>query len=170
MDLQKELQRIFEFVVKHNGGSLDWANKDIRNFIRWAMYYKRLFIVWGPASAGTKRIVAVGVAWRSVEPDCSYSTFDAETLETGDWLHVFRVILHPEYRDRGVMFQLLSMALHRYPRVTHAYWQTHARGNTETRTMEIGKMLQALHREVKTEPRREEDVPWQNLRPLEYRT
>lgn len=124
-DPKKEFQRIFEFCVKNRENSLGWVNSDIKNFLRWALYYRKLFTVMAPANSGkSERIAAVGVAWRTerIEPQEHELTF--ENTEFGENLFIFQVIVHPDFRHTGTLFQLLSLALLRYPGVDQVFWNS----------------------------------------------
>lgn len=126
-DKQKEFQRVFEFVVKHNGGNIPWKNQITKKLIRWALFYKKIFIVYdGP------RIAALAFAWRTSHPENSYEDLSLDKTESGDFLHVYRVIVHPEYRKQGLMFMLLVMGLLRFRGVKTVFWEKRSRnGKTQ---------------------------------------
>lgn len=146
-DIQRDLQKIFEFIVKNKGETIAWKNSDIRNFIRWALYYRKLFIVWAPAGQG-QRIAALGVAWRTekVEPQTQTLTF--ENTEFGDNLFIYQVIVHPDFANTGTLFQLLSMALWRYPGVERVFWFSEHHRSKKLITISTNKLLAKLARQV----------------------
>ena len=122
MNKKRELQRIFEFIVKHNGGNIEWENKITKKLIRWALFYKKLFIVYD----GT-RIAGLAVAWRTSHPENSYEDLSLDKTERGDFMHVYRVIVHPEYKSQGLMFQLFIMGLIRFRGVKTVFWEQRIR-------------------------------------------
>lgn len=143
-----DLQKIFEFVVKHRGSSLTQDNAAIRSFLRWAAYYRRLFIVWSDVRGGGRRIAAVAVAWRTVGLRPSEDELNIENTEYGDNLYVYQVIVHPDFRHTGVLFQLLSLALWRYQGVVRAYWYSEHHGGSKTRILPIAHLAKKLADQV----------------------
>lgn len=147
-DIKKEFQRCFEFVVKH-GVNSGWTNVKLKEFLRWAWANKHLNIVYdGPEDS--KRIAAVGIAWQTDHPENRYRDFSPENTQYGEYLSVFHVIIHPEYRNQGCMLLLLAMALQEHPGVRKVFWNSHARGKETLRIVDIntlGKELLKWHRE-----------------------
>lgn len=146
---EKELQRIFEFVVKHRGETIDWKSGDIRRFLKWAIYYRRLFIIHADVKGGGRRIAAVGIAWRTENPTPNLAQLDVEHTEFGDYLFVYQVIVHPDFQHAGTMFQLLSMALVRFPGVHTAYWVSEHSPSKRVRSISLHRLLQALKSQVR---------------------
>lgn len=137
---KREFQRVFEFVVKHNGDNIPWANSITKKLLRWALFYKKLFIVYDG-----QRIAALAIAWRTTHPENSYEDFSLDKTETGDFMHVFRVIVHPDYRAKGLMFQLFVMGLIRFRGVQTVFWEQRIRnGKTRMVIQPVGKVLEEL--------------------------
>lgn len=147
-DLQRDLQRIFEFIVKNRKNTLEWKNSEIKNFIRWALYFRKLFIVWAPAGTG-QRIAALGIAWRTeaVGPQTQPLTF--ENTEFGNNLYVYQVIVHPDFAHVGSLFQLFSLALWRYPGVNNVFWFPDSRKKSGPVQLSVQRLLKTLARETK---------------------
>lgn len=152
MTTKREFQRIFEFLVKYHEGVGAWSNRDIRKFLRWAIFYKRLFIIHDDATPSSKRIVAVAVAWR-VETPMSWDFDNLESMETGDTLYVFNTTIHPDYRKKGVLFALLSLALWRYQGVSEIYWENTCRDKVHHYKITKEKLLRLLTHAKKTTSR-----------------
>lgn len=126
IDHKKELQRVFEFFVKNNNGTVNWPNKDIRKMLRWAWFYKKIFIIYAPSSRkGFERIAACDIAWRTDDLSIDFANMklEVENTEFGDNLCILQVIVHPEFKDLGIMLQLLSMNLYRFPGVKKVFWR-----------------------------------------------
>lgn len=134
--IKKEFQRVFEFIVKHGVANAAWTNNSIKRFLRWAWYYERIFVVYDGFGA-SRRIAAVAVAWRQDHPDDSYKDMSIEGTEYGEYLHIYQVIVHPEYRSAGCFSMLLALALQRYPGTSKAFWTSHARGSSRKGRMII---------------------------------
>lgn len=147
MSAADDLQKIFEFVVKHRGNTLTYSNSDIRAFLRWAAHYRRLFIVWADVKGG-RRIAAVGVAWRTERIAPNISDLSLEATEHGDNLFVYQVVVHPDFRHTGVMFQLLSLALWRYAGVHRAYWISEHHQRSRVRVLPIPRLAKKLADQV----------------------
>lgn len=140
MTNKKEFQRVFEFIVKHNSGNIPWENRVTKKLIRWALFYKKLFIVYDGA-----RIAGLGFAWRTTHPENSYKDLSLDRTENGDFLHVYRVIIHPDYRYQGIMFQLLVMAMIRFRGAKTMFWEQRARGDkTRLIIQPVEKVLHEL--------------------------
>lgn len=138
--IKKEFQRVFEFIVKHNDGNIPWENKLTKKLIRWALFYKKIFIVYDGS-----RIAGLGIAWRTTHPENSYEDLSLDRTERGDFLHVYRVIIHPEYRTKGLMFQLLVMALIRFRGVTTVFWEQRMRNEKSRMIIQpVERVLQEL--------------------------
>lgn len=148
VDTEKELQRMFDFVVKHKDASLDWPSADIRKFLRWAAYYRRLFVIRADVKGGGKRIVALGTAWRTESPTPNVQNLDFDHTEFGNYLFIHQVIVHPDFYHTGIMFQLLSMALWRYPEVHTAFWVSEHSPSKRVRHIAIHRLLKALYSQV----------------------
>lgn len=138
-DKKRELQRIFEFVVKHNGGNIPWTNSAIKKFLRWALFYKKLFVIYDGM-----RIAAIAVCWRTTHPENDYEDLSLSKTEKGDFMHVYRVIVHPEYRGRGLLFMLYTMALLRFRGVRTIYWEQRRGDKTRLIIQPVERMLQEL--------------------------
>lgn len=147
MSAADDLQKIFEFVVKHRGSSLTQSSSEIRTFLRWAAHYRRLFIVWADVKGG-RRIAAVGVAWRTRGFQPSFEDLNLENTEHGDNLFIYQVVVHPDFRHTGVLFQLLSLALWRYNGVRRAYWRSEHHGGGKTRVLPIPRLAKKLADQV----------------------
>jgi hypothetical protein len=148
-DCKKELQRVFEFVVKHNSGNIPWENKITKKLIKWSLFYKKIFIVYdGP------RIAALAFAWRTSHPENSYEDLSLDKTESGDYMHVFRVIIHPEYRKEGYMFQLFVMGLIRFRGVKTVFWEKRTKnGKSRMVIVPVEKLLEELYKwQKKTRP------------------
>ena len=139
-EIKRDLQKVFEFVVKNRGKTLGWDNADIRKFIRWAVHYRKLFLVYAPAGTG-QRIVALGVAWRteSIGPIANELTF--ENTEFGNNLYVFQTIIHQDFERAGMMFQLLSLALLRYPGVENVFWHSEHHSTGKIVKISVNRLL-----------------------------
>jgi hypothetical protein len=124
-DPKRELQRIFEFVVKH-GPKLHWANRDIKKFLTWAWNGKHLVTLYD-GFHDKKRIAAIAVVWQTDHPENKYESFGNYDEREGDYLHVYGTIVHPEYRQRECLPMLLATALIEYPKVTKVFWNHHGR-------------------------------------------
>ena len=165
-EIQRDLQKIFEFIVK-NGPDLvsRWKNSDIRNFIRWALYYRKLFIVWAPAGAG-QRIAAVGVAWRTESIGVQDAPLTFENTEFGDNLYVYQTIVHPDFAHTGALFQLLSLALWRYPGVEKVFWFPDSRKGQELVQISVQSLLKRLAAQARPSRVRKyegKDQSWQKV-------
>lgn len=134
-DIKKEFQRVFEFVVKH-GPKINWPNRSIKNFLIWAWDNKHLQILYD-GQGDSKRIAAVAIVWQQDHPENVYENFENYDDKEGDYLSVYGVIVHPEYRHRGCLLMLLIMSLAEYPKVKKVFWNTHARGKTGLRITDI---------------------------------
>lgn len=146
---QKHFQKIFEFVVKNRGETLTWSNAEIKNFIRWALYYRKLFIVWAPAGEGKgQRIAALGIAWRAekVRPQADELTF--ENTEFGVNLFAFQVVVHPDFRNVGTLFQLLSLCVWRYPGINNVFWNSQHHNTGKLVTIPLTRLLRLLSGQV----------------------
>ncbi len=139
-DRKKEFQRIFEFIVKHNNGVIPWENKVTKRLLRWALFYKKLFVVYDHS-----RIAGLAIAWRTTHPENSYDDLGVEKTEAGDFMHVYRVIIHPDYRSRGLMFQLLVMGMLRFRGVKTVFWTQRKCGEKKRLVIQpVNKVLMEL--------------------------
>lgn len=149
-DIKREFQRVFEFIVKHNGDTIPWENKLTKKLIRWAVFYKKIFIVYDK-----ERIAGLAIAWRTTHPENSYEDLSLDRTEKGNFLHVYRVITHPEYTGKGLMFQLLVMGMLRFRGVKHIFWEQRNRTGGKNRLIiqPVERVLQELfkwHQKAKT--------------------
>ena len=144
-DPTKELQRIFEFVVKHKADTMDWPSPVIRRFLKWAAYYRRLFIVHADTKDGGRRIIAVGTAWRTESLSPNLDKLDFEHTEFGNYLFIHQCIVHPEFRNAGVLFQMLCLGLQRYPECHTAYWND---SSCKTRVVPINRFMKLLSAQI----------------------
>ena len=146
-DIKKELQKIFEFCVKYHPAFGSWANGDVRKFIRWAWYFRKLFIIWDDLPNGSRRIAGIGFAWRTESTSVENFDYSPETTEYGDYIYVARVIVHPDYRKQPIMFALLSLALVRFPMATHVWWDQDLGPKSRKFVTPIDKFLRRLAHE-----------------------
>lgn len=163
--LERDLQKVFEFVVKNRENTLEWPNADIRKFIRWALYYRKLFIVWAPAGAG-QRIAALGIAWRTEHVAVQDAPLTFENTEFGNNLYVYQVIVHPDFSHTGALFQMLSLALWRYPGVERVFWFPDSRKGQEFVHLSMQRLLKMLALQVKPNRVRKyegKDKSWQKV-------
>jgi len=149
-EIKKEFQRVFQFVVKHKDSNMNWTNKDIRKFLRWAWYYKRLFIIYD-----NRRIAAIGIMWRTDHPENASGYLSFERTEFGDYLYVYQVLVHPNYKMRGLLFQLLYEAKKRYNGVKRAFWKDR---KGRLRIIEVNRLMGdlskwAIRTEIKSDLR-----------------
>lgn len=149
-DKRKEFQRVFEFIVKHNGENISLENNKLKNFIRWAAFYKKLFIIYD-----NKRIAAVGIAWRTTHPENKIRDFSLDSTENGDYIYAYRVIVHPDYSWRGLMFQLMCMAATRFRGCKRIFWEK--RGSTDEKPILVIKTVEQMFKEL---------AKWQKEKPL----
>lgn len=126
-DTRKEFQRVFEFVVKHGVHNPNWTNADTKRFLRWSWENRHLLVIYdgtGPA----RRVSAAAIVWRTDHPENRYEDFTPGNTQVGDYLHVYHVIVHPEYRRRGCLILLLTLAVSENPGVRRIFWNSHSRG------------------------------------------
>ena len=148
-DLKREFQRVFEFLVKH-GPKLHWGNRDIKKFLTWAWNHKHLVIIYD-GYFDKRRIAAIGICWQTDHPENKYKDFGDYDVKEGDYLHIFGVVVHPEYRKRNCLAMLLCTALTEYPTVTKICWNTHARGRNSLRITTIDTLGRELLKTKKKE-------------------
>lgn len=147
-DIKREFQRVFEFTVKH-GVNSGWTNAKLKEFLRWAWANHHLLVVYD-GEGESRRIAAIGIAWQTDHPENRYRDFSPENTAYGEYLSIFHVIIHPEYRRKGCMLLLLAMAIQEHPGVRKAFWNAHSRGKESLRIMDIttlGRELLKWHRE-----------------------
>lgn len=135
-DIRREFQRVFEFVVKHGVSNSAWTNADTKRFLRWAWANKHLLIVHD-GEGDSRRIVAAAVCWQTDHPENRYRDFSFDNTARGEYLSVYQVIVHPEFRSRGCMLLLLAMACQEHPGVRKAFWNSHSRGRNYLRIIDI---------------------------------
>lgn len=142
IDLDREFQRTFEFVVKH-GPKLHWGNRDIKKFLRWAWNGKHLVTVYD-GYYDKRRIAAIAIVWQSDHPENRYESFGAYDEKEGEYLHVYGVIVHPEYRKRNCLAMLLCTSLIEYPSVSKVCWNHHGRLKQGLRIVDINTLSKEL--------------------------
>ena len=140
-DIKREFQRIFEFVVKHKGNAItkNATNAHIKKVLRWAWYYEKLFIIFD----GT-RIVSMAVAWRTDHPENNYRDMSFFNTEIGDYISVYCVVVHPDYRNKGMMLPLLGLVMKRFPGANKIFWAIHARGLSILKITTTEKLTKGL--------------------------
>lgn len=149
-DIRTEFHRLFTFCVKH-GPKLPWPNRDIKKFLIWAWDMKHLFVVYD-GEGNNRRICAAAIAWRTDHPENRFdSLINAETNQ-GDYLNVYMVIVHPEYRRKGCMLLLLAMTLEQYKGIKRIFW------NSNRRNPDINRL-----RIIDTNTLGRELLKWDNL-------
>lgn len=147
--LEKDLQKVFEFFVKNRTDMpASWTSAEIRKFIRWALYYRKMFIVWAPAGQG-QRIVAIAVAWRTEKLGQQDHLLTFENTEFGNNLYVYQVTVHKDFERTGALFQLLSLALWRYPGVETVFWFPDTRKGQEHYALPTYRLLKLLALQAK---------------------
>lgn len=135
-DIHQEFQRVFEFVVKHGVRNPQWTNVTTKRFLRWAWDRKHLLIIYDGTGAA-RRIAAAAMVWRTDHPENRYEDFSDYNTSYGDYLHVYQVIVHPEYRRQGCLIMLLTLALSENPGITRIFWNSHGRMNNHLRIVDI---------------------------------
>lgn len=149
METDTALQKVFELCVKHGDGTLAGSNAKIRRVLRWAAYYRRLFIVWADVNRGEgKRVAAAGIAWRTEALDPHLDDPSIEHTEFGSNLFVLQTVVHPDFRHSGVLFQLLSLALWRFPGVDRVYWHSEHSASKRDRAITIARLTSILARQT----------------------
>lgn len=131
-DIHKEFQRVFEFFVKHGVKNAVMTNSDRKRLLRWSWDKRHLLVIYDGVG-DHRRIAAAGIAWRTDHPENSYRDFSDEATNMGDYLHVYQVAVHPEYRRRGSLLLLLALALQEHPGVKKVFWNSHSRGQNTLR-------------------------------------
>lgn len=142
-DIRQEFQRVFEFVVKHGVHNPSWTNATTKRFLRWAWDKRRLLVIYdgeGPA----RRIAAAAVVWRTDHPENRYDDYSDSNVMTGDYLSVYQVIVHPQYRRRGCLILLLTLAISENPGVTRIFWNSHGRNHRHLRITDIATLGKEL--------------------------
>lgn len=146
-DIKREFQRVFEFVVKHGvHNPHNWTNAQTKQFLRWAWANKHLLIVYD-GQGDSRRISACGMAWQTDHPENRYKDFSPQNTSRGEYLSIYHVIVHPEYKRTGCMLLLLALAIDSHPGVKKAFWNCHSRTNNYLRIIDIntlGKYLLKL--------------------------
>ena len=139
--VKKDFQRIFEFVVKHKGAAITGkaTNAQIKRLLRWAWFHKMLIILFHD-----RRIAAVAVCWRTDHPENNYQDMTFANTEFGDYISVYCVIVHPDYRGRGMMLPLLGLAMKRFDGANKIFWTIHARGSTRIKITTTEKLSREL--------------------------
>lgn len=146
IDIKREFQRVFEFLVKH-GPKISWNNKDIKKFLVWAWDNEHLIVIYDGYGTN-RRICAIAIVWQTDHPENRYDNFAQYDLNDGEYLGVYGVVVHPEYRFKGCLLMLLIRALGKYPDVKKVFWSNHSRSNKGLKitTIEtLGKELLKWH-------------------------
>ncbi len=136
MDIRREFQRTFEFVVKHGVHNPSWDNATLKRFLRWSWENHHLLVVYDGTGAA-RRIAAAAIVWRTDHPENRYDDWSSEHTRIGDYLHVYQAIVHPEYRRKGCLILLLTLALSENPGVTRVFWNSHSRTKDYLRITDI---------------------------------
>lgn len=149
METEEILKKSFELIVKHHDGVINWDTPTLKRFLRWAAYYRRLFVVWASVNKGAgRRIAAIGVAWRTEQYDSHLADLSFENTEFGNNLFIYQVVCHPDFRNTGVLFQLLSLALWRNPGVERAYWVSEHSPSKRTHKISIARLTAMLAKQT----------------------
>lgn len=146
IDTKREFQRVFEFIVKH-GPKMKMPNKDIKQFLIWAWEKSHLIVLYD-GYFDTKRIAAIAICWQTDHPENKYENLQEYDLNEGDYLSVYGVVVHPEYRHKGCLLMLFVRALGEYPSVKKIFWNHHSRKGNGLKIMDVttfGEQLLKAH-------------------------
>ena len=142
MDIKKEFQRVFEFVVKH-GPKQERTNAEIKKFLLWAWERKHLLVLYD-GFFEARRIAAIAICWQTDHPENKYQNLSTYDLNEGEYLSVYGVVVHPEYRDKGCLLMLLIQAMGQYPEAKKIFFNKHGRGAIGLRIMDINQFANRL--------------------------
>lgn len=144
-ELDKELDKLFRFFVKHydQANISTWKNRDIRKFIKWAWLTGNMFVVHDPTSGG-RRIAAAGVGLLQKEPTVEITDLSCEASKDSQYVYAYAAAVHPNYNKSHMLFLLATMAQWRYRDAKFFYWESHARGSNKTIVVNSHSLLRRL--------------------------